>query len=298
MRKSGFLAVLGLAGALLMSGCASGLKDKIPFLNKTVSKPTVEEKAYESDEKQPVKSQAEIDKEVTAKTNDMVEKIRQGDWGGAITVGESAYALDAKNEPMLETLSEAYDFKNHLEGLSAQEKRNYIKVVRNHMSLDPANRFKKHAMARALIEVGELTEGNRLALEAYNMGPDKPRDITDTYGWGLWLAKNKPEALKIYTTLYNLKPSTIFQLYRAGVVFEPFDRTKAINMYHTTVVVADNAMTWDENKNNLSAVSLITKIRSDAEKAEKRLLAGGNAIDSNFSLAVLESIRPEQYPLR
>jgi len=297
MKKVRMLVALGVVGALLLSGCGA-VKDRIPFLNKEKTKPAVEEKAVESKKEQPKKTQAEIDREVAAKTNEMVEKIRQGDWNGAITVGESAYGLDPQNEAMLETLGEAYDFKNHLDGLGTKEKQNYIKIARSHMSLDPANRFKKHALARALIEVGELTEGNRLALEAYNMGADKPRELADTYGWGLWLAKNKTEALKIYTELYNRKPSTIFQLYRAGVVLEPVDRAKAINMYHATIIVADNALTWDENKNNLSAISLITKIRNDAEKAEKRLLAGGNAIDSNFSLAILESIRPEQYPLR
>ncbi len=298
MKKVRLVVAVGMVSALLLSGCAGAVKDRIPFLNKADPKPAVQAKVYKENKSPPAKDQAMIDREVAAKTNDMVEKIRRGDWSGAITVGESAYELDPKSEPMLETLTEAYDFKNHLEGLNPQEKNNYIKIARSHQSLDPANRFKIHALARALIEVGELTEGNKLALQAYNMAPDKPREIEDTYGWGLWQAKNKTEALKVYNALYNRKPSTIFQLYRAGVVFEPLDRTRAINMYHATVLVADNALTWQENKDNLSAVSLITKIRNDAEKAEKRLLAGGNAIDSNFSLSILETIRPEQYPLR
>jgi hypothetical protein len=297
MKKIRVLVAVGMVSALLASGCNDAVKGRLPFLNKDKPKTTVQETAYQ-EKANPQKTKAETDKEVNDKVHDMVEKIRKGDWNGAIATGESAYRLDPKNEPMLEVLTEAYDFKNHLEGLSAEEKKNYIKVARAHMNLDPANRFKKHALARVLIEVGDLTEGNKLALEAYNTAPDKPAELMDTYGWGLWLANNKTEALKIYTSLYNLKPATLFQLYRTGVVMELADKKKSIQMFHATVMAADMALTWEENKDNLSAVSLITKIRNDAEKEEKRLLAGGNAIDSNFSLAILANIRPDQYPLR
>ncbi|MFZ5639969.1 MAG: hypothetical protein ACOY4Q_04680 [Bacillota bacterium] len=297
MKKIRILVAVGMVSALLVSGCADAVKGRLPFLNKEKPKTTVQEAAYKEKDI-PKKTKAETDKEVAGKIHEMVEKIRKGDWNGAITVGESAYGLDPQNEPMLEVLTEAYDFKNHLEGLSAEEKKNYIKVARAHMNLDPVNRFKKHALARVLIEVGELTEGNKLALEAYNMGPDKPTEIMDTYGWGLWLANKKTEAAQVYTDLYNRKPTTLFQLYRAGVVMETVDRAKSIIMHHTAIMAADMALTWEENKDNLSAVSLITKIRNDAEKEEKRLMAGGNAIDSNFSLAILANIRPDQYPLR
>lgn len=297
MKKIRLLVAVGVVSVLLVSGCAA-VKERIPFLKKEQEKSTVQEKTYVTKQDKPKKTQAEIDKEVAAKTDDMVEKVRKGDWDGAITVGESAYELDPRNEQMLEVLTEAYDFKNHLDGLNAEEKKKYIRVARNHMSLDPVNRFKKHALARTLIETGELTEGNKLALEAYNQAPDKPTEIIETYGWGLWLNKNTTEAVKVYTTLYNMKPTTLFQLYRTGVVMETVDKRKSLQMFHAAVMASDLAQTWEENKDNLSAVSLITKIRNDAEKQEKRLLAGGNAIDSNFWLAILASIRGDQYPIR
>lgn len=297
MKKVSLLVALGLISALVASGCA-GVKSRLPFLNKGQEKTAVQEKTYAPEKKKPQKTKAEVDKEVNAKIHEMVDKIRKGDWNAAITVGESAYELDAKNEPMLEVLTEAYDFKNHLEGLSAEEKKRYIRTARAHMNLDPGNRFKKHALARVLIETGELAEGNKLALEAYNLSADKPMEIVDTYGWGLWLANNKAEALKVYTGLYSRKPTTLFQLYRTGVVMEMVDKKKSLEMFHTTVMAGDLALTWDENKDNLSAVSLITKLKNDAEKEKKRLLAGGNAIDSNFWLAIRADIRPDQYPPR
>lgn len=297
MKKIRLLVAVGVVSTLLLSGCAA-VKDRIPFLKNEQAKSTVQEAAYVAKKVTPKKTQAEIDKEVAAKTNEMVEMIRKGEWNSAITVGESAYELDAKNEQMLEILTEAYDFKNHLDGLNAEEKNKYIRAARTHMNLDPANRFKKHALARALIETGELPEGNKMALEAYNAGPDKPTEIIDTYGWGIWLSKNKPEAIKIYTNLYNLKPTTLIQLYRTGVVMESVDKRKSLQMFHAAVMAADLALTWEENRDNLSAVSLITKIRNDAERQEKRLLAGGNAIDSNYWLAILSTIRGDQYQIR
>lgn len=297
MKKIRMLVALGLVSALLASGCAS-VKSRLPFLNKGQEKTAVQEKTYSKETVKPKKTKADIDKEIIAKTTEMVEDIRKGEWNAAITLGERAFELDSKNEPLLEVLTKAYDFKNHLEGLSPEEKKKYVRVARAHMNIDPANRFKKHALARVLIETGELAEGNKLALEAYNIGPDKPTEIVDTYGWGLWLAGNKTEALKIYTDLYNRKPTTLFQLYRTGVVMQSVDNKKAIQMFHTTVMAADLALTWEENKDNLSAVSLITKVRSDGEREKKRLLVGGNAIDSNFSLQLLANIRPDQYPIR
>ena len=310
MKRKIFLGVLILTGLVLVTGCSFKVSKYIPSKNqiqnlfKTKAK-TVVEKTYNKQEKQPDKSIEEVSLIVNRLIEQTVDQINKGDIASAIKTGEQAYTIttdepafkkvsasvytvSSVKEKLYETLGEAYDYKNHIDGLSKDEKVKYMRAARAHFNINPADPFKKHALARVLIETGNLTEGVKLATEVYN-SQDKNKDAIDTYGWGLYLNGERKEAYDVYKTFWN-QSETLIQMYHSAVVLEEYDKALGLIIYKGCESVANNLMVNKGNINNLSAQSYINKISSDSKKAADRLLIGGTGVDAQFKSDALAGL--------
>ncbi len=308
MKRKLVSGIVVLTGFVLISGCSFNFKipDNISKLNPFKKKVETAVKTGQEDKEVPVKSKEETIKEVDGMVDRMVEKLKAGEWGTAINIGEQAYMITVKEpvfksdvreevyitasikEKLFETLVEAYDYKNHVEGLSKEEKNSYIRAAREHFNINPSNIFKKHALAKVLIETGNYSEGLPMAAEVYN-APEKNNDITDTFAWGHYLAGNRTEAYNIYNTFYA-QAETLIQLYHSAVAVEEQNKALGLNLYRVCEKAGNNLMVREENLNNLSAQSYINRIIGDSQKAINRLLAGGSGVDSQYKMDTIQSL--------
>lgn len=273
MKRFGLLIVACLLVAFFGSGCS--LQDLNPLAKKSSSvpadaKPPIEKK----DQNKKAQEKVDIDKLVVQ----MVNEVRSGFFQKAIEAGESHYEQGKGSEKFLDTLSTAYGYKNQLEGLNETETKNYLRVVRQLSDSDPGNRFKKVVLAGALIETGNISEGNKVALDLYNsVGEVKPKEVLDIYGWGLYKAGKNSQAAAIFQTLYQAGTETLSQTYHTAVVTETMDKAKALAMYKRIVDWANNALTWEENRDNLASTALINKIKRDSLDAINRIQLKGKS---------------------
>jgi len=310
MKRRLVWTVAVLTGLAMISGCS--FKANPLNLFKKNSE-TVSEKTYR-ETKTENKSREEIAREINNMIDRMVEKIKAGNWNEAVTVGEAAYSitvdyfsggpqkaaapvkdavydtygLESTKEKLYEVLTEAYDYKNHLEALNKEEKAKYVRTARLHYNINPAEPGKKLALAKVLLETGSLSEGLKLAAELYN-SPARDKDITETYAWGLYLSGKKTEAYNIYKTFYPQSESLV-QLYHSAVVIEEMDKLLGLILYKACELAGNNLMVLEPNVNNLSAQSYLNRIISDANKARDRLLAGGYRIDSQYNMVRVDSL--------
>ncbi len=303
MKRRVFLGIIILTSLSLLAGCSFDWSKFNPLKKKAAK---VEETTYGNEKAALIKPREEVIREINGMVDQMVEKLNAGDWQTAIRTGEQAYTLFTKEpaldtsvkeavyaintvkEKLFETLAEAYDFKNHLEGLSKEEKEKYTRTARDHYLLNPSEPLKKHALARVLIETGNLTEGLKLATEVYN-SPEKNKDITDTYAWGLYLSGQKAEAYEIYKTFYT-EAETLIQLFHSAVVIEEQDKSLGLKLYKGCEKAGNNLMVREENLKNLCAQSYTNKIVTDSQKAINRLLAGGSGVDSQYRMDTIQSL--------
>jgi len=321
---SGLIILFSL---MMVTGCSfnvSKLKSFNPLAKKA---DTVKTEVYEN-KTTPVKSQQQLAQEIVVKVDQMVEKVNSGKWGEAIIVGEAAHetlnqweegkkktasndknnktvplpqassvedevygiSMETVKERLYDTLIDAYDFKNHLEGLNKDEKEKYIKVARNHLAIKPDDPLKKHALAKVLLDTGNYTEGFKIASELYN-SPAKNWDMTETYAWGLYLTGKKNDSYEIYKTF--LAQATVWNLvqgYHSAVILEEFDKLFGLSLYKGCEEAANNLLVLEQNVNNYSAQSYINKIKSDSKKAVDRLLIGGLGVDSQYNYQVTEKL--------
>ncbi|PKM83297.1 MAG: hypothetical protein CVU89_00640 [Firmicutes bacterium HGW-Firmicutes-14] len=310
MKKKLALVMAFLTLLPVISGCSKinvDISKLNPFAPK---KETVVQKTYKDTKTETEKTRREYAKEIDSMVNQMVEKINAGDWNSAITIGEDAYAiaeeqaakaktvkgavydefgLDSAKEKLYEVLSDAYDYKNHLgSGLTDKEKERFVRTERAHFSINPAEPFKKLALAKVMIDTGNLTEGLKLTTELYN-SPAKNKDITESYAWALYLSGKKREAYDIYKTFY-IQSETLVQLYHSALVIEEFDKLLGLILYMGCEGAGNNLMVIEPNVKNLSAQTYISKVITDSQKAKDRLLAGGFRIDSQYNLEKVEQI--------
>lgn len=200
------------------------------------------------------------------------------------------YGLEATKEKLYEVLVDAYDYKNHLTGLSKEEKEKYVRTARAHYDINPNDVFKKHALAKVLLETGYLDEGIKLATEAYDSNKAST-DFMETYAWGLYQVGKKSEAYNLYKTFWTtVQVGTLTQLYHSGVVIEEQDKLAGLSIYKACEQSGYNLMVLEPNVNNLSTQSYINKIISESKKAVDRLLAGGLGVDSQFNYAASERL--------
>ncbi len=292
------LTVTILAVTILISGCST-----ISKLNPFKKGFSVPEKAYEQTKKF-VEPQEQPIADINNMTDQMVEKINAGNWEEAIGIGENAntlvaretakttvkesvYTLISVKEKLFETLIEAYDYKNHLAGLSKEEKERYVRTARSHYNLNPSDPFKKQALARVLIETENYAEGLKLAGEVYSV--NKNKDVTDTYAWGLNQTGKKVEAYEIYKNFFT-QAETLVQVYHAAVVIEEQDKALGLKLYKGCQKAANNLMVKEENTKNQSAQSYINMISGEAQKAIDRLFAGGSGVDSQYKVDYADNI--------
>ncbi|HWI54643.1 MAG TPA: hypothetical protein VNT57_03050 [Desulfobacteria bacterium] len=297
MKKKLFLVFIMLLGIIVLSGC-SPMKwlqaDGNTSLNASNNQ------KLENDP--PEKVIADTDEMV----NQIVGKINAGEWNQAITTGEAAYAafskaeliikkekvpvpgMEAVKERLLETLVEAYDYKNTINELNEKEKELYIRTAREHLKITPGNPYKKLALSQVLLAVGQTSEGFKLASEL-NKLPAKTKDMTENYAWGLYLTGKKTEAYNIYKTFY-LQSETLAHLYHSAVVVEEFDKLLGLVLYYGCEGAGNNLMVIEPNAKNLSAQSSINTTITKAQKARDRLLVGGFRIDSKFDLEKIDAI--------
>ncbi len=312
MKKRLVWAVAVFTGLTMMSGCSFNVSKYIPAKLFTNKKENVVDKTYR-ETKAENKTREEVAKEINDMVDKMVEKIKAGNWNNAISVGESAYSLavdytvDSKKAPatvndaaydvyglestkekLYEVLTEAYDYKNHLEGLAKEEKDKYVRTARAHFNINPSEPGKKLQLAQVLIETGSFSEGLKLAAELYNSNA-RNKDVTDVYAWGLYLSGRKKEAYDIYKTFYPQSESLV-QLYHSAVVIEEMDKLLGLILYKGCEMAGNNLMVLEPNANNLSAQSFINRIITDSNKARDRLLAGGYRIDSQYNIVSVDNI--------
>lgn len=292
MKRKLVVGVIVLTVTIIISGCAT-VSDLNPF-KKTEQ---VSEQVYRHSAAPEKKSEEEIITEINSLINQAVENINAGKWDNAITagedankllpvlvkalpVGESVYSINSNKEKLYETLVEAYDFKNHLQGLSQTEKEKYVRTARDHYAINTADPFKKLALAKVLIETGGYAEGLKLAGEVNNSVQGN-KDVTDTYAWGLYMNNRKPEAYEIYKNFYP-QSETLIQVYHAAAVIEEKDKSLGLKLYKACQKAGNNLMVKEENQNNQSAESFINRIITDSQKAIDRLLVGGWGVDSQY----------------
>jgi len=200
------------------------------------------------------------------------------------------YGLEATKEKLYEVLVDAYDYKNHHTGLSLEEKEKYVRTARAHYDINPNDVYKKHALAKVLIETGYLDEGIKMATEAYDSNRAST-DFLETYAWGLYQSGKKSEAFNLYKTYWTtVQVGTLTQLYHSGVVIEEQDKLSGLSIYKACEQGGYNLMVLEPNVNNLSTQSYINKIVSESKKAVDRLLAGGLGVDSQFNYAASERL--------
>lgn len=300
MKVKTFLAAIVLIGMFLVSGCAIDVAKWNP-LAKTEK---VADTTYVKEVEAP-KSKEEITKQTEDNVTNMVESINRGNWNDAIRIGEeaysviagsdaqaivknSAYTLDSTKEKIFETLVEAYDYKNHLEGLSNSEKEKYVRTAKAHMNINPSEPFKKLSLAKVLIDTGKYPDGLKLTTEIYNSAV-RNKDVTEQYAWALYLSGRKPEAYEIYKTFY-LQAETLTQLYHSAIVMEEQNKLLGLILYKGCIGAGNNLMVLEPNVKNLSAQSYINSVNTGSQKAFDRLMAGGLRIDSAYNLAEVEGL--------
>lgn len=306
MKRKALFGTLVLISMALATGCSFNVKE-IAKYNPFKSKQSVVDNVYQNkDNKNPVKPKEEVIKEIDVMIDQMVRDVKTGLLDKAIATGEEAYAIisrpeyvttsaavytavydafgwDAARERLVEVLIDAYDYKNHLTGLSDDEKDRYVRTAREHLNINPADNFKKHALAKVLLETGNYAEGMKLATEAYNSNQGN-MDFMETYAWGLYLSGKKGEAFPIYKSFWStLKLGTLTQAYHSAVVSEEQDKLAGLSLYAACEQIGYNLMVLEPNINNISAQSYINKIVTDSKKAMDRLLAGGLGVDSQFN---------------
>jgi len=306
-----------LTAFLLMSGGCSqnfNLTKINPLAKLDLFKKQTETTAPKDGEvqKPPVKPRPEAAREINVMVDSMVRDIHSGKWNKAIQTGEQAfviaampeynsketvntaaydpYGLEAAKEKLYEVLTDAYDYKLHLEGLTPEEKEKHVRVARAHMNINPSDIFKKHAMAKVLIDTGNITEGLVLANEAYNTN-NANSDFLETYAWGIYLSGKKAEAYNLYKTyIALLQVASLNQIYHSAVVIEEQDKLFGLTVYKGCEYAGNNLMVLEPNVNNISAQSYINKIITDSQKAVDRLLAGGLGVDSQFNYEASERL--------
>ncbi|KNZ68524.1 hypothetical protein Tfer_2917 [Thermincola ferriacetica] len=272
MKKGILFCATFLVGALLLAGCSG--KSMNPFAAK--SQLSVQKDEVKRLSEKPAKGDQEkvdIDRVVVQ----MVNETRAGFFDKAISIGESAFEQGRQSEKFLDTLAVAYGYKNQLEGLTDREKKKYVETARLLLATDPTNTGKKNLLAAVLIDTGNFNEGNKLAAEIYNALPQKTKEVMDTYGWGLYRAGKAKEALPVFQALMQAGPDNLSQTYHTAVVLETVDKAKALSLYKKIVDWANNALTWEENRDNLASTALINKIRKDAQDAINRIQLRGRS---------------------
>ena len=303
MKVKMFLVTIVLLGLFLVSGCAA-INDVVKF-NPFATTEKVAETTYDVKDVEPLKSREEIIKLVEDNINNMVKSINRGNWDDAIRDGEegyevitgsdaqavvkdSAYVLISTEEKLFETLVEAYDYKTHLEGLSSEEKEKYVRAAKAHLNIDPAEPFKKLALAKVLIDTGDYEEGLRLTAEIYNSDV-RNNFIVEQYAWALYRSGRKPEAYDIYKKIYP-QPETLTQLYHSAIVMEEIDKRLGLILYKGCIGAGNNLMVLEPNVKNFSAQSYINSVITGSQKAFDRLMAGGLRIDSPYNPAAVDSL--------
>jgi len=301
-----------LIGLLLVSGCSSkigsfDISNLNPFKEKVE---TVAENTYKEPEVTNTLSGQELAAEIDRRVNEVVATLLTGNWDKAIKAGEEAYVLavneaaypadgssnqvygspglNSTKEKLYEVLVDAYDYKNHLEGLSKEETEKYVRTQRDHFNLNPAEPFKKLALARTLIETGNLIEGNKLAQELFN-SEIKHNEITDTYAWGLYQSGKKLEAYNIYRNFWA-QTKTLVHLYHSAFVIEEYDKQLGFALYRAAEKAGNNLMVFEPNIDNLSVQSYIAKIIRDSQNNADRLLVGGVGLDNHFNVNELDAL--------
>jgi tetratricopeptide (TPR) repeat protein len=300
MKVKMFLATIALLSMFLVSGCIINVEKWNPFAKtEKVADTTYVEKA------ETPKSKEEIVKQSEKKLADTVDSINKGNWNDAIRIGEeafgvitgsdaqavvknSAYALDSTKEKVVETLVEAYDYKTHLEGLSNEEKEKFVRTARAHLNLNPADSFKKLSLAKVLIDTGKYQEGLSLLTEIFNSSV-RNKDVTEQYGWALYMSGRKSEAYNIYKTFYP-QAETLTQLYHSAIVMEEQNKLIGLILYKGCIGAGNNLMVLEPNVKNLSAQSYINSVITGSQKAFDRLMAGGLRIDSPYNLSAVDNL--------
>ncbi|MDT3699049.1 MAG: hypothetical protein RO469_06435 [Thermincola sp.] len=300
MKAKMFLATITVLFVFLVSGCAVDVRKWNPWAEKEVVSETVYEKKAEI-----TKPKEEIVKQIDDKIVEMVERINAGSWNDAIIIGEEAYeiitgpdakaivkasvyALDSPKEKLVETLVEAYDYKVQMEGLNDEEKKNYVRAAQAHLNINPADSFKKLALAKVLTDTGKYQEGLKLSTEIYN-SPIRNEEVTEQYAWALYMAGNKQEAYNIYNTFYS-QVDTLSQLHHSAIVMEEQNKLLGLILYKGCIGAGNNLMVLEPNVKNLSAQSYINSVTRKAQNAFDRLMAGGLRIDSPYNVATVESL--------
>lgn len=300
MNRKLFLVIVVLLGIAVFTGCASVTQIKWFPRDQGTSQNTVSQQKPKGDRPE------KIIANTNEKADQIVDKLKSGDWDQAITIGEAAYKAFsgaelviqnekisvpgriATKEKLLETLVEAYEYKNIINGLNEKEKELYIRTAREHLKINPSDIYKKLELSKVLLDAGETGEGFKLASEL-NVLPAKTKDMVENYAWGLYLSGKEAEAYQIYKTLY-LQSETLNQLYHSAVVIEEFDKLLGLILYKGCEKTGNNLMVLEANINNLSAQSSINTTITRAQKAIDRLLVGGFSIDSKFKMGSLDSI--------
>ncbi|WP_418791732.1 hypothetical protein [Phosphitispora sp. TUW77] len=315
IRKPFVLALILMTSLVVVSGCSfnlSKLSSKIPSRERSEA---VSETAYnDNSEAQSVatKSYEVLQKNLNNEINQVVDEIMAGRWNEAIVIGEAAYKMiqdeqsalvnstvydpygqnaygyNATKEKLYEVLSAAYDFKYHLEGLNNDEKEKYVRTAKSHFDINPADPFKKLALAKALTDSGDLNQGVRLLGELYN-SPYREKDITETYAWALYLSGKKDEAYNIYKAFYP-QAETLVQLFHSAEVIEEVDKALGLNLYNGVVGAANNLMVKGPNVSNMSAQTYIDLVRTESQNAMQRLLAGGFKLNSQYNIRKVDPI--------
>ncbi len=300
MKKKLFLIFIMILGIMIISGCSPIDSIKWFQKDKDTSLNAVNNQEQVGDPPEKIIANTDV------LVDQMVEKVNLGEWDKAISVGESAYAafteaeltiqknkssvpsLITVKEKLLETLVEAYDYKNTINGLNEKEKELYIRTAREHWRINTSDPFKKLALSQVLLAVGETGEGFKLASELYSF-PTKTKDMIENYAWGLYLTGKKVEAYNIYRNLY-LQSETLSQLYHSAVVIEEYDKLLGLILYKGCEKAGNNLMVIEANAKNLSAQSSINATITRAQKAIDRLLVGGFRIDSKFNMNSIDAI--------
>lgn len=299
MKRRLVMGFMLLVGMFVFAGCSSL---NFGFLDRNVEKEVVVEK-----EKKPVaKTLEQVADEITELTDQSVAKVHSGRWTEAVTVMESAYSIYKEYEPAIkkdpvasqnfiaireklcETMVEAYDYKNKIEGLNSEEKERYIRTAREHLLINPVDPYKKLEYSRVLLEMGKVQQGFKLAAEVYN-SPVKSREITENYAWALYLTGKKLDAYKIYRNSYS-QSETLTQLYHSAVVIEDYDKLLGLTIYKACIRAGNNLMVTEANVKNIAAQGAINSVCSKAQKAIDRLLVGGFRVDSKFDMTSVDSI--------